>query len=274
MVKLIYQGQEVEAQLFEQLVQNGFELALAECEVAKKEAMFVPDIAEARIAIVSPTKENELWKNGYSTRSAAITGTSKITDKSKKGGNKVVAYTHIPTFDSALVKSEREKGLRNGAGRMPLTKFYSILAQEGNGVQIVDYDTLMSSKSGEMTLADARKHPMLAPFMNGQIRGERYLEAFEKVWGNKIYLFHTDDFEEGSAVWRGLFVVNDDLGGNYDLSDSGRVLGLPAREQNFSTGNEGLEQLAGKGTDVGHGLVVVRKDQISENFYNALTRIE
>ena len=261
----MYKGQEVEAQIFEKLVPNGVELALKECEDAKLVPAFVQDIAELRIA--NPSKENEFWQKWYLTASARITGTSK-------GGNKVVAFTHIPTFDSALVKSEREKGLRNGAGRMPLRSFHNILAEEGNGVQIIGYDDLRKSISGEMSLSKALKHPMLAPFLNGQDRAERYLEAHKKVYGDNIYLFHSDDFEEGNAVWRGLFVGIDLLVGYGDLFSYGRVLGLPARAQNFSTGNEGLEQLAGIGTDVGNGLVVVRKDQISEQIYNTLIRRE
>ncbi len=249
MVKLTYKGQEVDADLFEKLVQCGFELALKECEVAKKEAMFAPDIAEARIAIINPTREHELWRNAYTTRSASITGKSK-------GGNKVVAFSHIPTFDSALVKSVREKGLRHGsAGRMSLQMFHNVLTQEDNGVYIVDYDKLKSSKYGKMSLKDARKHIMLPAFVNGQTCGERYLDSHQKVYGDNIYLLHRGDIEEGCAIWWALFVGNNGFNSKVDLNLDGRFLGLPTSAQNFSIGNEGLEAILGKGIAVRTDLV-------------------
>ena len=78
-------------------------------------------------------------------------------------------------------------------------------------------------------------------------------------------------------VWVGSVGGNGSASSSNDLNgNSGRLLGelapevLEAQKKTQQTGN--IETLLGKGTDVGNGLVVIKRDQITEEEYLSLTR--
>ncbi|MBI5398787.1 hypothetical protein HZB03_04955, partial [Candidatus Woesearchaeota archaeon] len=114
---LIPRMQMVEAQFFEALQANGVETALDECIKAKHNPLYIPEVADARIAAA---KDSPLFQNWLTTPSVRVTGKSK-------GGKKVVVYGHVPNYFSnpSNIRKAREAGLRNGAGIMPEPEFYT-----------------------------------------------------------------------------------------------------------------------------------------------------
>ena len=218
----------VEAKLFENLEINGVEKALRECYGAKCEPVYMPQLVDARI---SAPNDSPVWQ-WHATPSVRVTGRTKPSTSTVKGGNPVVVYAHVPNYFSKPnnVAKAVSEGLTNGAGRMPPKEFYTLLSLEDNEkVFVVDYTTLKNSSSKVIDVAQALEHPQVIPFLGGQTRTEQYLEKFQQVYNStKIGVWHCDDLTD-EPLGRVLFLGydhSDDLIANDYLSNSGRFLGV------------------------------------------------
>ena len=247
---------------------NGLWQALKACKDAKCRALFMPEFADVRI---NSPKGSRIWQNWYSAPSARVTGKTKQ-------GSPVVVYAHVPNYFSNpenIRKAIYSKNLVNGAGIMPDKEFQKLLnLEDGLNVSVVEHDKLKNSVSGVISVDDALEHPQTIPFLGGQKRAEAYLRKHREVFGNKIGIGHTDDLSDKGSLGRLLFAGDgncDDLGGG-SLDYGGRFVGVPSCAEGAPRKIASpLEKLAGAGTDVGNGLVVVRADQIPPDVYSILT---
>ncbi len=190
-----YQNQPVEGKEFEVLEPFGLEKALRQCQDVGYKPLFVPQLADARIA--SP-KKARVWNNWYSTTSLRVTGRSK--------GNKlVVVYAHVPNYFSNpdnIAKAVRSVEdliyYRTGTGgRIPEKEVHRLLKLEDDeNVFVIDYNKLRNSSSGVIDVSEALEHPQTVPFLGGQARAEQYLQQYKKVRGNTIGIRHFDDLGE------------------------------------------------------------------------------
>lgn len=210
------QRRELEAKLF---YGNTKEAALADVETADYRALFIPEIADAR---VYAGNDSPLWKNWLHGASIRATGKTKAR-------NAVVVYAHIPNSfsTSAGITEAKKLGLRNCAGILPDGEFQRLLdLEDRRNVFVVDYETLKKSSSDVIKVSEALKHPQTIPFLGGEEQAVDYLGKHEKVLGNKIGNWHVDDLQsDGKAVARLLCVC-------YDYDD-GYIGGLD--------GSDGLE---------------------------------
>ena len=209
---------------------NSHEEALALCESAGNRALFLPEIAQARIAGDLP------WNNYYGSRSLRVTGTSK-------GGSKVVLYVHTdhPLATSEGVRRAKRRGFVNGAARFPQESFLQLLEHDGEKaddgtyrVKAVLHQRLRESPSDFISIDDALAHPQTIPFLGSEDVAKQYLGAFRSAYReNKIGIWHIDDFNEDSPLARPLFVGDNDvygggLDGDYGFGYDGRVVGVRA----------------------------------------------
>ena len=221
---LLYQNKPSEGREFEFLRHCGVEKALRQCQDAGYRALFVPELADARIA--SPP-EARVWNNWYTTPSLRATGRSK-------GNKPVVIYAHVPHYFSNpdnLAQAVKQ-GLVNYAGRMPNPEFKRLLGLEDNeNVFVVDHKKLKRSPSGIIDVEQALEHPQTIPFLGGSARAEQYLQQHKKVKGNEIGVWHTDDLAD-EPLGRLLFlgVHYDALSGSDDLGSGDRFVGVAASE--------------------------------------------
>ena len=216
----------IEGKAFYAEGKNGLSEALQACQDANCEALFMPELALARI---NADKDSFLWKNYFSTPSLKATGRTRA-------GNAVVVYAHIPNYFSDptnirdAVKGDK---LVNGAGIISQEDFYSLLKQEGNGrVFGVGDSALKDASSGIITIEDALKHPQTIPFLGGKEIAEKYLEKYQKIYGDRIGVWHTDDLQE-TPIGRLLFVANNNYGlyGSYYLDSDGCFVGVAQKAQ-------------------------------------------
>jgi len=207
------------ADVFEQATNEGYK------------ALFMPELAVARIG------SDELWQKWYTPPSLKATG------KTSKGSN-VVVYAHVPHYFSspANIRDAIKNGtLKNGTGAMPQEAFDSLVAQDGNGrVFVVDYDTLRKSTSNVIINVDAAlEHPQTIPFLGGEAIAQAYLAKHKEVYGNRIGVWHSDDFDTNTPRGRVLFLGYGDygLGGDGSLGGGGRVLGVAPEAQSVEKNN-------------------------------------
>lgn len=203
--------------------------ALASCESASHEALYMPEVARARI------DGSVSWTKFYDSRSVRVTGESKQ-------GNAVVLYVHTdhPLATSDGVRNAMSKGLVNGAARFPQEAFWELLDHDdekaGDGtylVKSVSLDRLRKSKSGVIFIDDALDHPQTTPFLGSEALAEQYLKEFGKHYGNNIGIWHCNDLHKDGPLARPLFVGNgydDGLDGGYYFDDDGRLLGVRASD--------------------------------------------
>lgn len=226
--------------------------ALASCESAGNEALYMPGVARARI------DGSASWGKFYDSRSVRVTG------KSKQGNDAVVLYVHTahPLATAEGVRGALSKGLVNGAARFPKEAFLQLLERDGEKagdgtylVKAVPHNILRESPSGVISIDDALYHPQTIPFFGNEALAEQYLQEFSKHQGNNIGIWHSDDLHKDGPLARPLFVGNyyyDGLLGNNDFDLNGRFLGVRASDselcaegaKNFELGlEERLSQL-------------------------------
>ena len=222
---LLYQNKPSEGREFEFLGHCGVEKALRQCQDAGYRALFVPELADARIA--SP-KKARVWNTWYTTPSLLATGRSK-------GNKPVVIYAHVPHYfsNSDNLAQAVKQGLVNYAGRMPNSEFQRLLGLEDNeAVFVVDHKKLKRSPSGIIDVEQALEHPQTIPFLGGSARAEQYLQQHKKVKGNEIGIWYNDDLAD-EPLGRLLFLGDyrgSALGGLDYLSYFGRFVGVAASE--------------------------------------------
>ena len=208
------------------------DVALRECQV-EHEALFMPQLADARV--LDQNKQSLLWNDWYTTTSIRATGTTKQ-------GSPVVVYAHVPNYFSnpENIRAAIEQGLLFYAGRMPLEEFQRLLdLKDDKNVFVIDHDKLKSSTSNVVSTKDALKHPQTIPFLGGEERAEQYIKAHEKIFGNRIGIWHSDDLKD-VPLGRLLYVGDGDYGGldGSSLGSSARFVGVRRGSaegaQNFS----------------------------------------
>ena len=224
---LLYQNKPSEGREFEFLRYCGVEKALRQCQDAGYRALFVPELADTRIASPQEARVWNNWYTWYTTPSLRATGRSK-------GNKPVVIYAHVPHYFSNpdnLAQAVKQ-GLVNYAGRMPNPEFKRLLGLEDNeNVFVVDHKKLKRSPSGIIDVEQALEHPQTIPFLGGSARAEQYLQQHKKVKGNEIGVWHTDDLAD-EPLGRLLFlgVHYDALSGSDDLGSGDRFVGVAASE--------------------------------------------
>ena len=196
--------------------------ALDNCQKEGYKAMFMPELADARI---KAGKDSELWQKWYSTPSLRATGKTKQ-------GNAVVVYAHVPNHFSNPENIEKavKEGLVSGAGIMPQKEFQKLVdAEDSKKVFVVDYDKLKNSKCDVISVDFALEHPQTIPFLGGEKRAEKYLEKHKQVYRNKIGIWHSDDLKDnpvGRVLFVGCIYDYDGLYGSYDLGGCGGFCGV------------------------------------------------
>ena len=208
------------------------DVALRKCQV-EHEALFMPQLADARI--LDQNKQSLVWNDWYTTTSIRATGR-------KKQGSPVVVYAHVPNYFSnpENIRAAIEQGLVNYAGRMPQEEFQRLLdLQDDKNVFVIDHDNLAKSTSGVIPTKNALEHPQIIPFLGGEERAEQYIKAHEKIFGNRIGIWHSDDLKDvplGRLLYVG-YVGDGGLSGNY-LNSGARFVGVRRGSaegaQNFS----------------------------------------
>ena len=248
-----------------------FHLGLKECQDSGFRAWFIPEIEDLRSI---SDKESFIWQKWHASPSVRVTGQTK-------GGNNVVAYAHVPNYFSNPQNIEKaiKEGLENGAGHYPEKQFYKLLDMEdGANVFVIDYDALKNSESGVMSISEAMKHPQTIAFIGGKERTEKYLDQHEKVVGKKIGNYHSDDLHDkpfGRPLVVGNFSNSGYLLGDYNFNGDGRFDGVPVSAEGATrekTRISPLEKLAGKATNAGDGILVIKREQLTDTEYNLLTR--
>ena len=210
---------------------NSHEEALALCESAGNRALFLPEIAQARIAGDLP------WNNYYGSRSLRVTGTSK-------GGSKVVLYVHTdhPLATSEGVRRAKRQGLVDGAARFSQTVFLQLLERDGEKaddgtycVKAVPHGRLTESPSGIISIDDALDHPQTVPFLGSEDLAKQYFAALRRAYNtDKIGIWHSNDLHKDGPLARPLFVGCNYyyglFGGNDSVFNGGRVVGVRASD--------------------------------------------
>jgi hypothetical protein len=211
----------IEAEVF---YDDELHVALGRCLDSGKEALFMPEIIDAMIALSHET--SSIWETGYSAPSLKVTG------KTEKG-NAVAIYAHVPN-ELSFPKGIRRAiigGLRHGAVKISWEEFDRLLNLEDNKtVFVVDHNKFSKTDLDYMPTKEALKHPQTIPFLGGKERAEAYLERHAQVFCNKdekIGTWNCDDLDDGP---RGrLLYINGhgDMSSNYSVIDYvGRFLAV------------------------------------------------
>ena len=215
--KELLEGKEFHADYLDQALEN--------CQKEGFEAVFMPQLIDARI---EAPKDARIWQTWYSAPSIRATGRTKQ-------GIPVVVYAHIPNYfsDPENIEEAMEQGLINGAGILPQKEFQKLLdLEDDKNVFLVDYNELKSSKSTIISSKGALEHPQTIPFIGGRERAEAYLGRHKEVYGNSIGMRHSDDLHDkptGRLLFLG-YDCDDDLNGSYDLHYlEGRFVGVRAK---------------------------------------------
>jgi len=197
--------------------------ALTNCQASGKEAMFVPEIVDAKIAL---SADNKIWKRWYTTTSIKATGTTKQ-------GNRVVVFAHVPNY---LCNPEN---IKNGAGEIPQEEFQRLLnLEDKQRVFVIDYNTLKKSKSGIFNIEEALKHPWIIPSLGGEGRAKAYLEKYEQVKSKTYMVWHDYNLDE-KPTGQFLAVCNYDYTQPHAKFDQhnfgGRFLGMKFKPSTLET---------------------------------------
>jgi hypothetical protein len=208
--------------------------ALDECFKAGYEPLYMPEIADTRIAA---SNGDRIWQDWYISPSLRATGRGKSTNVSHKGGTEFVVYVHKPNYFSYpknIRKAVKSNEFVNGAGIVPPEEFQKLLdLEDGENVFVMGYRELRDSPSKVIPVSDALKHPQTIPFLGGKERAEAYLEKHRQVYGDKIGIWHSDDLADrplGRLLVVGYDYCGGGLGGGGLLLGSGRFLGVKGAE--------------------------------------------
>ncbi|RJQ17103.1 hypothetical protein C4573_03545 [Candidatus Woesearchaeota archaeon] len=237
-------------------------VALRNCEREHHRPLFMTEVAEA---LSMSQEDSRLWRPGITTPSVQVTG------KTNRGNN-VVVFAHIPNYFSKPKSIQRaiSNGLVDGAGQYPQCEFEYLLSKEdGKNVFVVDYTVLVDASQKMYDSFNLEKHPMVIPFLGAA--AEQYLSNASSL--KMRITFQQDLHEKPYARLLQISTVEDDmevltvheLSAAHPLDGAGRFL---ARKPRSLTP---LERLAGKGTDVGRGLIVLYSEALDDVQYQKLT---
>ena len=176
--------------------------ALAECEKAGHRALYMPDVARARIA------GDLSWVQFYDSLSVRVTGRTKQ-------GDGMVLFVHCahPLSTASGLGDALSKGLVNGAAHFPQASFLELLERDGERaddgtyvVKAVPHKVLMGASNGVIPVERALKHPQTIPFLGSKEVAEQYLQAFERQVGSNIGIWFYDDLRDEGPLARPLCV--------------------------------------------------------------------
>ncbi|MBI5391578.1 hypothetical protein HZB00_01100 [Candidatus Woesearchaeota archaeon] len=208
--------------------------SLQQCLEAGYQPFFMPELAKERTNAGSGSR---LWQVWFSTPSIRATGQTKQ-------GSKVVAYAHVPNYFSepANIKNVIESGkLKNYAGEMPQADFDKLVDLNGNGrVFVIDYETLRKAPSGVINVDDALEHPQTIPFLGGEATAKAYLARHKDVYGNRIGVWHQDDFDKATPCGR-VLCAGSGLDGYDGIGSGSRVLGVAPEAQSVEKNAGNIE---------------------------------
>lgn len=239
--------------------------ALRKTARAGYKPLTAPELAEERI---KDTDNSGLWRNWHNTLSGVYIGKTKQ-------GTGVVAVTHVNHYltNPDNIEAAIRHGLVRGAAATPgvAEDFERLLEmKDDETVFIIDYADWGRAESGRISLTEALKHPLTVPILGSRERAEHYIEAHSKVFKTQqIGIWKTNELSDQPVARLLEFGDNfgNDLYAYYSLGDLGRFSGVRAEGAALRSP---LEELIGKGTDVGNDLVVVRRDQVSDEVYKLL----
>lgn len=208
---------------------NALATALEACLNLSKKVLYMPEIADLKIAgpLHSP-----LWPLRLFSPSIKVTGRTQSSNISKNGGTPVVIYAHVSNYFSSPknIRQAIKNGLINGAAITPSEEFQRLLSlQDDKGIFVVDYDSRISINpiSNVISVTEARKDIQTAPFFGGKERSEKYLDAYEQIYPT-IGIAHCNDLTD-QPLARPLCIESY----NYGLSTD-KSFGLPGRYLGFS----------------------------------------
>jgi len=179
---------------------------LQACEKAGYSPLFMPEFAQLRIAYPG------LFKDFGRTMSIRATGKTSA-------GSALEIYAHVPgDWSQRQYISDAISEEKLIAHALPLTQesFDALEKRNGetkDGIQLVtvmDHAQAQKGKFEEQSLSQALENPYVQAFLGGEEQTEAYLEAHQKVHGNKIYVWHPNDLGN-VPVARPLVLVSSNL---------------------------------------------------------------
>ncbi|MEK6857440.1 MAG: hypothetical protein AABX39_02530, partial [Nanoarchaeota archaeon] len=103
---LVPQKKVSEGRVFEKLELNGVEGALGECQSLGFDAVFTPELIDARL---EAQVGDYVLNNWFTTPSFIATGRGNSSNVSKKGGSPYVVIAHVPNYfsDAGNIRANR-----------------------------------------------------------------------------------------------------------------------------------------------------------------------
>lgn len=215
----------------------GWVQAYQDCQTKGFKQLTMPEQIEARIAAPD---DSPLWQKWNDTISMKLTGRTRSSNVSRNGGTPVVAFYHGPLQISLkyIQQQIQENQLVHGALRITLKQFDAML-QQCSPENVIDYQTLKSSRSGKVSLTAALDHPQTVPFIGSRERAETYLSRFAQVYNTEeIGISHYDDLSNyQSSLMRPLCLGYDyyiGLAADNGFESAGRFFGVRALQNSSS----------------------------------------
>ena len=162
---------------------------LRACENAGYSPLFMPEFAQLRIAYPG------LFKDFGRTMSIRATGKTSA-------GSALEIYAHVPgDWSQRQYISDAISEEKLIAYALPLTQESFDALEKRNGetkdgirlVTVMDHAQAQKWKFGEQSIDEALENPHVQAFLGGGEQAEAYLEVHQKVHGNKIYVWHSND---------------------------------------------------------------------------------
>ena len=194
---------------------------LRACEKAGYSPLFMPEFAQLRIA------HPGLFKDWGRTMSIRATGKTFA-------GSALEIYAHVPgDWSQRQYISDMISENKLIKYALPLTQesFDALEKRNGetkDGIQLVtvmDHAQAQKGKFGKQSLSQALENPHVQAFLGGEEQAEAYLEAHKNAYGNKIWIYHSNDLGN-VPVARPLVLNNDDLSSNDYFDYYRRVPGV------------------------------------------------
>lgn len=197
----------------------------------------MPAVLEKRLEC---DNDSPLWGNWSLSVSSFLTGRTKSGSHTKKGGNSVGIFSHIPTMVSDPNVLERRIAggqLVDGALVLPHREIYRVLALDGqvvDGVRVVtvfDAKDLEAMKYGYLSENEALTHTGVLAFVGSKKMVCDYVPRHMQKYTQLGFWLPKGDLQFDQLRGRLLvlgyfdydsFLGNDDL----DLDGSGRFLGV------------------------------------------------
>lgn len=228
-----------EARIFHDLDPGGKSYALELLHLNDYIPVFMPQIIEIRI---NSSGDSSIWGNGIHALSLIARG--------HINGELMYVISHTDNYFSDYNNIRKaQKRLINQAGPIPKKIFENLIETDGlrdeqnNRLVWVlrekDFQKFRDSKFGRkynplkaFKVDNALEHPITIPFIGGEQRAQQYLQKHKEIYGDKIKIYHYDDWESndkqplGRLLLLGLGEFNGFLSAYDPLDFGGRFLGI------------------------------------------------